>query len=134
MSDPTPFKSKGAKLPESRTTLDALHVQKMTEMANEKQNIENYKKDIVLLREKMKQSTSDMEIWSLEQQLERLQKKVTAIENDGEKMNYFLRTGNILFEYYDVQQKIQQGTAMVTTQSKAKPGSILAILNDLQKD
>ncbi|NBQ48294.1 MAG: hypothetical protein EBU33_07560, partial [Sphingobacteriia bacterium] len=59
---------------------------------------------------------------------------MTAIETDGEKMNYFLRTGNILFEYYDVQQKIQRGTAMANTQSKAKPGSILAILNDLQKD
>ena len=134
MSDPTPFKTKGAKLPESRTTLDALHVQKMTEMENEKQNIENYKKDIDILREKISQATSDMTIWSLEQQLERLQKKVTAIETDGEKMNYFLRTGNILFEYYDVQQKIQRGTAMANTQSKAKPGSILAILNDLQKD
>jgi len=134
MSESTPFKLKGVKLPETRTTLDALHSQKMEEMEFEKQNVEKYKKDIVALGVKIKASTSDMEIWALEQQLERLQRKVNSIENDGDKMNYFLRTGNILFEYYDVQQKIQQGTAIATTQSKAKPGSILAILNDLQKD
>uniref|UniRef100_A0A6C0ANZ3 Late transcription factor VLTF3-like protein n=1 Tax=viral metagenome TaxID=1070528 RepID=A0A6C0ANZ3_9ZZZZ len=106
----------------------------MSVLQEEKRNLENYKKEIELLGEKIKNTTSDMEIWSLEQQMERLEKKVKSIENDGEMNNYFLRTGNILFDYYDVQQKIQQGAVVPTTQTKAKPGSILAILSDLQKD
>jgi hypothetical protein len=134
MSDISSAKSKASKLPESRTTLDALHGQKMTVLYEEKQNLEIYKKEIQLLGEKIKNTTSDMEIWALEQQMERLQKKVKSIENDGDMNNYFLRTGNILFDYYDVQQKIQQGAVVPTTQTKAKPGSILAILSDLQKD
>ena len=114
--------------------MDALHGQKMSVLQEEKRNLENYKKEIELLGEKIKNSTSDMEIWSLEQQMERLQKKIKSIENDGDMMNYFLRSGNILFDYYDVQQKIQQGAVVSTAQTKAKPGSILAILSDLQKD
>ena len=114
--------------------MDALHGQKMSVLQDEKKNIVNYKKEIELLGEKIKNTTSDMEIWSLEQQMERLQKKVKSIETDGDMNNYFLRTGNILFDYYDVQQKIQQGAVVPTTQTRAKPGSILAILSDLQKD
>uniref|UniRef100_A0A6C0DF72 Uncharacterized protein n=1 Tax=viral metagenome TaxID=1070528 RepID=A0A6C0DF72_9ZZZZ len=134
MGDISSTKSKASKLPESRTTLDALHGQKMSVLQDEKKNIVNYKKEIELLGEKIKNTTSDMEIWSLEQQMERLQKKVKSIETDGDMNNYFLRTGNILFDYYDVQQKIQQGAVVPTTQTRAKPGSILAILSDLQKD
>lgn len=139
MSDQTtaaPLKSKSAKAsyPETRTTLDALHSQKLSEMAADKRNIEQYKKQIGELKVKIASATHDMEQWAFEQQLERLEKKVQSIESDGDVMNYYLRSGNILFEYYDVQDKIQQGVNRPGQTVKAKPGSILAILKDIQKE
>ena len=136
MSESSSTKSKLAKSthPETRTTLDALHGQKIHEIVNSKKNLAVYKQQIVDLQEKIKQTTVDADIWSLEQQLERLQKKVHSIENDGELMDYYLRTGNILFDYYDVQEKIQNGGGGASHTPRAKPGSILAILSDIQKE
>ena len=136
MSEPSTTKSKPSKSshPETRTTLDALHGQKINEIVNCKKNISVYKQQIGELKEKIKQSTLDTEIWSLEQQLERLQKKLDNVEHDGELMDYYLRTGNILFDYYDVQEKIQKGGNVSNPAPKAKPGSILAILNDIQRE
>jgi len=135
MSESSSTKSKLAKSahPETRTTLDALHGQKIHEIVNSKKNLAVYKQQIVDLQEKIKHVTLDADIWSLEQQLERLQKKVHSIENDGELMDYYLRTGNILFDYYDVQEKIQNGGGVSSSTPRAKPGSILAILSDIQK-
>ena len=119
--------------PESRTTLDALHGQKMANLLADQTNLPAFKSDIDALKAKISISKSPTELWNLEQKLERLEKKVKSIESGDSIHDYYLRTGNILFEYYDVQEKIQQG-ASISTQTKAKPGSILAILGDLQKE
>ena len=74
-----------------------------------------------------------MEIWAAEQQRDRLVAKVHEIETDGNLMNYYLRSGNILFNYYDVQENIQKGTNRAGPM-KSKPGSILAILNDIERE
>ena len=134
MGDVPGSKPKSAKPvhPESRTTLDALHIQKVSEMADEKRNIQQFKAQIEALTEKMRTSTSDMELWAAEQQRDRLAAKVREIETDGGLMNYYLRSGNILFNYYDVQENIQRGTNRGGPM-KSKPGSILAILNDIEK-
>ena len=119
--------------PESRTTLDALHGQKMANLIADQTNLPAFKADIDALKAKISTSKSPTELWKLEQKLEQLEKKVKSIESGDSIHDYYLRTGNILFEYYDVQEKIQQG-ASISTQTKAKPGSILAILGDLQKE
>jgi hypothetical protein len=119
--------------PESRTTLDALHSQKMATLQADQINLPTFKAEIGALKAKISTSQSPTELWNLEQKLERLEKKVKSIESGDSINDYYLRTGNILFEYYDVQEKIQQG-ASISTQTKAKPGSILAILGDLQRE
>ena len=134
MSDLSGPKPKSAKPvhPESRTTLDALHSQKVAEMANEKRNIHQFKAEIAALTEKMQTAANDMELWAAEQKRDRLVAKVREIETDGALMNYYLRSGDILFNYYDVQDNIQRGTNRGGPM-KSKPGSILAILNDIEK-
>uniref|UniRef100_A0A6C0K5F7 Uncharacterized protein n=1 Tax=viral metagenome TaxID=1070528 RepID=A0A6C0K5F7_9ZZZZ len=120
--------------PETRTTLDALHGQKMNQMLEEQTNISQYKEQLNVLETKIKSCTNVTELWALEQQQERLQKKIKSIES-GDAMNeYYLRTGNILFSYYDIQAKIHSGATVSTGTNKSKPGSILAILNTLHKD
>jgi hypothetical protein len=123
------FKVKSSKRsnPEARTTLDAIHHQKVQHLMEQQENIETYKSELAALQQKISQSTSDIEIWRLERDAETLEKKIKAIGDGSEMMDYYLRSGDILYNYYDIQDHIQQGT-MNYQSNKAKPGSILAIL------
>ena len=129
MSDSAFFKVKSSKRsnPESRTTLDAIHHQKVQQLMEQREHIDSYKSELAALKEKISQSTSDIEIWRLERDAEVLEKKIKAIDDGSEMMDYYLRSGDILYNYYDIQDHIQQGTVHYQT-NKAKPGSILAIL------
>jgi len=135
MSDNAYFKVKNSKRsnPEARTTLDAIHSQKVQNMIDQKDNLANFKLELNNLKIKINESTSDMEIWRLEREAEALEKKIKTIENGSELMDYYLRTGDILYNYYDIQEQIQQGNATFNT-TKAKPGSILAILEEVSQE
>jgi hypothetical protein len=135
MSDSAFFKVKSSKRsnPEARTTLDAIHHQKIQGMMEEKENIKKYKAERDQLQSKITASSSDMDIWRWEREVESLDKKIKAIEDGTDVMDYYLRTGDILYHYYDIQDQIQQGTATFAT-NKAKPGSILAILEGVSNE
>ncbi len=132
MGDNAFFKVKSSKRsnPEARTTLDAIHNQKVQNMLDQKKNLELFKSQLNTLTNQISQSTSDVDIWRLEREAEALEKKIKSIENDTDLMDYYLRTGDILYNYYDMQDKIQTGNATFNT-TKAKPGSILAILEEV---
>lgn len=134
MSDSAFFKVKSSKRsnPEARTTLDAIHNQKVQQMLEQKENLDKYKEEVKQLQNKINETVSDIEIWRFERDLENLQKKIKSIENGSELMDYYLRTGDILYKYYDIQDQIQQGTKQYTS-NKAKPGSILAILEEVSQ-
>ena len=129
------FKVKTSKRsnPEARTTLDAIHSQKVQEHLEQKDNLEIYKQELVNFKQRIKNTTCDIEIWRLEKDVEILEKRIKSIEDGSELMDYYLRTGDILYNYYDIQDQIQQGTKTYTT-TKAKPGSILAILEGVAQD
>ncbi len=132
MSDSAFFKVKSSKRsnPEARTTLDAIHNQKVQNMLDQKENLESYKQELADLKKRISETTSDIDIWRLEREAEGLEKKIKSIESDSDLMDYYLRTGDILYNYYDIQDKIQQGTSSFNS-AKAKPGSILAILEEV---
>ena len=129
------FKVKTSKRsnPEARTTLDAIHSQKVQEHLEQKDNLEIYKQELVNLNQRIKNTTCDIEIWRLEKDVETLEKRIKSIEDGSELMDYYLRTGDILYNYYDIQDQIQQGTKTYNT-TKAKPGSILAILEGVAQE
>lgn len=135
MSDSAFFKVKSSKRsnPEARTTLDAIHSQKVQSLLEQKDNLEVYKKELIRLKTKINETTSDIEIWKLEREAETLEKKIKSTEDGSELMDYYLRTGDILYNYYDIQDQIQQGTKTFNS-AKAKPGSILAILEEVAED
>ena len=135
MNDSAFFKVKSSKRsnPEARTTLDAIHHQKVNQMIEQKENINKYKEELDILKKKISETTSDIEIWRLERDAEIFEKKIKAIEDGSEMMDYYLRSGDILYNYYDIQDHIQQGT-MNYQSNKAKPGSILAILEEVSQD
>jgi hypothetical protein len=132
MGDSAFFKVKSSKRsnPEARTTLDAIHNQKVQTMLDQKKNLDSLKDQLKTLKDQINQTTSDIDIWRLERTAETLEKKIKSIENDSDLMDYYLRTGDILYNYYDMQDKIQTGNASFNT-TKAKPGSILAILEEV---
>jgi Poxvirus Late Transcription Factor VLTF3 like len=135
MSDSAFFKVKSSKRsnPEARTTLDAIHHQKIQSMMEEKDKVGRYKQERELLQKKIIETMSDMDLWRVEREIETLDKKIRSIEDGSELMDYYLRTGDILYHYYDIQDKIQKGTASFAS-NKAKPGSILAILEEVAED
>ena len=132
MGDSAFFKVKSSKRsnPEARTTLDAIHNQKVQNMLEQKDNLETYKHELAALKKRINETTSDIDIWRLEREAEGLEKKIKSIESDSDLMDYYLRTGDILYNYYDIQDKIQKGTSSFNS-TKAKPGSILAILEEV---
>ena len=129
------FKVKNSKRsnPEARTTLDAIHNQHVQLMLDEKKNVNQYIEDLQKLNLKIKGTTSTVELWRLERDAEVLEKKIKSIENETDMMDYYLRTGDILYNYYDIQEQIQQGNYAYTS-NKAKPGSILAILEEVAQE
>jgi hypothetical protein len=135
MNDGAFFKVKSTKRsnPEARTTLDAIHSQKVQNMLEQKDNIEVYKNELASLKTKISDTNSDIEIWRLEREVENLEKKIKSIDDGSDLMDYYLRTGDILYNYYDIQEQIQQGTKTFNT-TKAKPGSILAILEEVAQE
>jgi hypothetical protein len=131
MSESAFFKVKSSKKSnsETKTTLDAIHNQKIQNMIRDKNNIEEYHKQLENIKNKIKETTSDTDIWRLEREQEILEKKIKSLQSDEDLMDYYLRTGDILFNYYDMQDKIHQGAQNIST-NKAKPGSILALLEE----
>lgn len=135
MGDSAFFKVKSSKRsnPEARTTLDAIHNQKVQNMIEQKENVSQYKKQLEDLKKKINETTSDIEIWRLEREADTLEKKIKTIEDGSDLMDYYLRTGDILYNYYDIQDQIQQGTKVFSS-NRAKPGSILAILEEVAQE
>ena len=136
MSESAFFKVKTSKRsnPEARTTLDAIHQKKVQTMMDDQKQLVQYKQDLATLRKTIEDTASDVERWRLERNAEQLEKKIKTIESGTELMDYFLRTGGILSQYYEVQDQIQQGGATTYPSNKAKPGSILALLEEVAQE
>jgi hypothetical protein len=68
------------------------------------------------------------ELDDLESKLKNLKDEINQRKDKKEFLNYFLETGDILYNYYDMQEKIQNGDILTKQTSKRKPGSILDVL------
>lgn len=137
MADQTAFfkvKSSKRSNPEARTTLDAIHSQKIQNLIGEQTNIQSYKTELDTLRKKLKETASEMDSWRIERKIEEIEKKVKSLESNTDINDYFLRSGDILFDYYDMQEQINKGTSNIGISTKAKPGSILAILGEFASE
>lgn len=136
MSQNPIFKIKTSKRsnPETRTTLDALHCQKVEDFEKEKKQIVSYKNEIKELENKLKTNITDIELWQTEQQIERLHKKIRDLENGNTYMDYFLRSGEILLNYYDMQEQIHRGEHLTHAKKGKNASSILSLLEVASED
>ena len=135
MADKGFFTSKSSKraTSESRTTLDNLHQIHMADLQKEKSDIHTLNQQIQVLEKEIEATSDIVQRTRREEQLEQLQQKKYDIEHNKPLYDYFFETGDILYKYYDLQEKIQKGNA-VTARQKAKPGSVLAALQEGEED
>jgi hypothetical protein len=130
MSDKGFFNIKQTKRsnPEARTTLDNLHQIQMQSLQHEQENLERLEQRIQTLKEEIEDCADILVRSKKEYELEVLEKKKASWQTKEPLYDYFFTTGDILYTYYDLQEKIQQGGAGSTKVMKAKPGSVLAAL------
>jgi hypothetical protein len=115
--------------PEARTTLDCLHqvhiqgiLHSETEMEQSRATLEKVEAELAVIKD-------DVRYEQLTKQRTELQRDIEKCSGSSEMFDYFLDAGDILYKYYEVQERIQRGDEQsVKRPTKAKQGSVLAAL------
>jgi hypothetical protein len=115
---------------EGKTTLDNLHQVQMADMRREESLVSTLTEHIEKLEAHLSGITDVVARTQKEEELLYLRKRRDDLESKKSVYDYFFETGEILFNYYDLQDKIQGGISTVTKQAKVKPGSVLAALQE----
>jgi len=132
MSKETPFfniKQTKRSNAEARTTLDNLHQIQMSHLHKEKDDVIKIQEDIEKISGKIEACMDIVQKSQLEDELENLKKKRDDWSENKPIYDYFFNTGDLLYKYYDLQDKIREGSG-TNKVLKAKPGSVLAALQD----
>ena len=103
------YKKKIRKNKEKKNTLDFIHTQKINDININKKNLDNIINQLNTLKKQYneldnKKNLSDDLIekkLNLLDEINVINDKIKYIENNQEENDYFLKCGNILFEYYD---------------------------------
>ena len=115
--------------PEERTTLDVIHQYHLKRIQEEQDESEDIKQDVHTLQRQIDETQDDLVRGQLENQLVRLHEELTVKQNSDRLYDYLLDTGDLLFNYYDIQEKISQGaTGAISQRSRHKPGDVLSAL------
>jgi hypothetical protein len=120
--------------PEARTTLDSLHQNQISKLLDKKQGIDDIKQQIEEIQTDINNCVNVIERNQKQNRLRELLKEIQSIEDEKDIYNYFLETGDILYQYYDIQEKIQQGVeSLFASRPAIKPGSVMAALQEAAK-
>jgi Zn finger protein HypA/HybF involved in hydrogenase expression len=126
-----PIKPTKKNISDARTTLDNLHQMQIVNLHKEKKDLEQIEAKIDELNINIEKTTDIVLRTQIEEEIKQLCKKKDGWESNKPVYDYFFETGEILYNYYDLQEKIQKGHQMTTSRLvKAKPGSVLAALQD----
>lgn len=121
-------------LSDSKTTLDNLHQIQIQQMNKEKEESHKIEEVIETHKRQMKETTDIIQKTLLEEKINQLLKKKEDWESNKPVYDYFFETGEILYSYYDLQDKISNGSSQLSSRNmKAKPGSVLAALQEGQE-
>jgi predicted nucleic acid-binding Zn-ribbon protein len=114
--------------PEARTTLDSIHHAHLSRLMEESKSLEDLELEFRALKERLHTCTDDIEKVKLEKEIQLVAKEYKKRKSGSAIFDYFLETGDILFQYYDIQDKISRGEESKETRViKSKPGSIWAV-------
>jgi hypothetical protein len=92
--------------------------------------IDTLKAEIGDLVAKCRGISDEIEYEQIQKRIRALEKDCTVRSNKDEMYDYFLNTGEIVYNYYEIQDKIHKGVEPSVKRAgvKAKPGSVLAAL------
>jgi len=97
---------------EMPTTLEAFHAEKMRTMNDKRAQVTNLEEKIKDKEEQIDSFTGAFhsdEYKVMTEELQDLEQQVVRLQKDDERLDYFLQVGDILFNYYDSQEKIASG-------------------------
>lgn len=121
--------------PEARTTLDSIHQAHLGKLKEETKNLNELEEEFAALREKIQVCTDDIQRVKYEKDLQDIVREYRKRKSGSAIYDYFLETGNLLYQYYDVQDKISRGVESRSAKpAKIKPGSIFAVLEEAAQD
>jgi len=141
VSDIIPDKKTSSKTAGSRvTTLEAHHQQKMREFVEEGSTIEELHTELDIVEGKidsLPESATFSDEWrQLSDQADDIRRRIQGIESDSKRLDYFLDVGDMLFQYYDAQDSLANGSAVpISANSMRMPAnsvlSYFATANDV---
>ena len=120
--------------PEARTTLDTVHQHNFSKIKDINVDIAQWNKEYQELVQRYRAETDDIERYRLEQQIKKVQLKLDSTDEKTAVLDYFLNTGELLFQYYDIQERINRGADNVVHMAdRATPGSVFEALENASK-
>jgi DNA-directed RNA polymerase subunit RPC12/RpoP len=120
--------------PEARTTLDTVHQHNFSKIKDINLDIAQWNKEYQELVQRYRAETDDIERYRLEQQIKKVQLKLDSTDEKTAVLDYFLNTGELLFQYYDIQERINRGADNVVHMAdRATPGSVFEALENASK-
>lgn len=135
MSDPF-FKIRPSKRsnPEARTTLDTVHQHYLTKIKDIGEQVNTWKNNHKELNREYQAETSDIERYRLEQDMKEVKGKIDGVDQKNALFDYFLQTGDLLFQYYDIQDRINRGADnVINVADRARPGSVFEALENASR-
>lgn len=135
MSDPF-FKIRPSKRsnPEARTTLDTVHQHYLSKVKDTNEQVSTLKDTYSNLMASYKGEQNDIERYRIEQELKLTKVKLDATDEKGAVFDYYLQTGDLLFQYYDIQDRINRGADnVIHVADRARPGSVFEALENASK-
>jgi predicted RNA-binding Zn-ribbon protein involved in translation (DUF1610 family) len=119
---------------EERTTLDMYHRTQLNSIKIKIQDISGLYMERDGLIELINGCNNEILIGQYENRLHSIERDIDSLKGDQPIYDYFLKTGGILFNYYDIQEKIASGEVIEKSKhSKSKPGNILSVLTEAAK-
>jgi predicted RNA-binding Zn-ribbon protein involved in translation (DUF1610 family) len=119
---------------ETRTTLDAIHQQQLASLQDKMSEIDTLRGELAVVKDALNVAIDQDNtgaIFEYEKQKKGLEAKINRLEKKEDLYDYYLNTGNILFEYYNIQDRISEGATVASSiAAKARPGSIFAALEE----
>jgi hypothetical protein len=135
MSDPF-FKIRPSKRsnPEARTTLDTVHqhyLSKAKDIGEQLSTLEDKHESLI---NTYNDEVNDIERYRLENNIKEVKDKINAIDKKNAIFDYFLDTGDLLFQYYDIQERINRGADnIISVADRARPGSVFEALENASR-
>jgi predicted nucleic acid-binding Zn-ribbon protein len=116
---------------EERTTLDVIHQHQLKKITEDRQEASDVHDELIALKQTIDETADDLVRGQLENKYIRLQEEYARKSQEDRIYEYLLDTGTILFDYYELQDKISQGiTEPATNRTKRKPGDVLSALQE----